>query len=102
MVLLWNECHVCCYIIVDYGNLFHLLPTLSPQNIIFEGLEVIKVVVAEAEWEKPEGDNDLSEGEDEPMDMSPWAGSDREYSYEEVGGCDQNVMGQSTCSRKYK
>ena len=83
-----------------YGNLFHLLPTLSPQNIIFEGLEVIKVVVAEAEWEKPEGDNDLSEGEDvEPMDMSPWAGSDREYSYEEVGGCGTL---QSTCSRKYK
>ena len=74
------------------------MPTLSPQNITFEGLEVISVVVAEAEWEKPEGDNDLSEGEDvEPMDMSPWAGSDREYSYEEVGGCGHNSIGMVNC-----
>ena len=52
------------------------------QNITFEGFDVAAVLVdVEAFEEKVEG----GEEEDEPTDNSPWANSDRDYTYEEVG-----------------
>ena len=51
------------------------------QNITFEGFDVAVVLVdVDAFEEKVEG----GEEEDEPVDNSPWANSDRDYTYEEV------------------
>ena len=55
---------------------------LCSQNITFEGFDVAAVLVdVDAFEEKVEG----GEEEDEPTDNSPWANSDRDYTYEEVG-----------------
>ena len=55
---------------------------LRSQNITFEGFDVAAVLVdVDAFEEKVEG----GEEEDEPTDNSPWANSDRDYTYEEVG-----------------
>lgn len=56
------------------------------QNITFEGFDVAVVLAvvdadaADTFDEKVEG----GEEEDEPTDNSPWANSDRDYTYEEV------------------
>lgn len=53
------------------------------QNIVFEGFEEqVKEVTGDEEWEKDP--NDIEMDDIEPMDISPWAGTDRDYSYEEV------------------
>ena len=66
---------LCTIIIVDIS------PNCS-QNITFEGFDVAAVLVdVDAFEEKVEG----GEEEDEPTDNSPWANSDRDYTYEEVG-----------------
>ena len=47
---------------------------------MFEGFEKIRAVEEVEHWDEENLD------EIEPMDSSPWADSDRDYSYEEVGG----------------
>ena len=52
------------------------------QDIVFEGFEVISSVVADVdEWDTTENSDAV---DIESMNISPWAGSDRDYSYEEV------------------
>ncbi len=58
----------------------------SSQNITFDefyarGLSALEEV--EEGGADPTGNYD----DDEPTDHSPWAGSDRDYSYDEVGRC---------------
>ena len=48
-------------------------------------------VVAETEEDWKVGD-EIENDDIEPMDMSPWAGSDRDYSYEEVTPDDQSEL----------
>lgn len=64
-------------------------------NITFEGFDVAAVLVdVEAFEEKAEG----GEEEDEPTDNSPWANSDRDYTYEELLERVFNIMKQKNPS----
>ena len=65
----------------EWGWLYQVL--FLSQNITFEGFDVAVVLAVDVDTfeEKAEG----GEEEDEPTDNSPWANSDRDYTYEEVG-----------------
>ena len=72
--------HVCACPLTFFSKLFFSYLT---QNITFEGFDVAAVLAVDVDAfeEKVEG----GEEEDEPTDNSPWANSDRDYTYEEVG-----------------
>ena len=49
------------------------------QNITFEGFDFVMALEGDVEVDEGEGEEDV-----EPTDTSPWAGTDRDYTYEEV------------------
>lgn len=59
------------------------------ENITFEGFDEIVALVIEEE-DREEMDNE----DTEPVDSSPWAGSDRDYTYEELLERVFNIMRQ--------
>lgn len=56
-----------------------------PQNITFDEFYA-KILVTEGDIDddKAEGAVGLADDDDEPTDTTPWAGTDRDYSYDEV------------------